>query len=145
MGEGRKGWGGGPPAGRERVSGACALCSESLCVCWRELGLHDNWPGRLAVLSLLTWLEEGAPQKVRGRSCGKLARSRYRSLNGGSWGPGLPNGLWCEPDSAENGVGRKAPRFPGKLNSRLGLFSPLFLALVLGCFQRGRRVSVICA
>lgn len=49
------GWG---PSGRERVSCACALCPESPCVCWRELGLHDNWPGRLAVLCSLGWKKE---------------------------------------------------------------------------------------
>lgn len=41
----------------------------------------------------------------------------------GFGGPGLPDRLWREPDSAENGVGRKAPGLPGKVCSGLGLFS----------------------
>lgn len=40
----------------------------------------------------------------------------------GFGGPGLPNRLWSEPDSAENGVGRKAPGLSGKVSSGLRLF-----------------------
>lgn len=46
--------------------------------------------------------------------------------------------------TAENGVGRKAPGLSGKVSSGLGLFFLLSWP-VLGCFLGGRQVSVLCA
>lgn len=54
---------------------------------------------------------------------------------------GLPYRLWCEPNSAKHGVGRKAPGLSGKVSSGLDCFFFSFPGRSLGLFS-GRQANV---
>lgn len=127
--EGERGRGRGREGGRDR--------SER----WREQGLHDDWPGRPAVLRLFGWKErherseEGAvgssqqvsePERVDLGAVGSLTDCGVSQT--------LPRMEWA---------GKHRDFQVSQLSA--GIVFPPFLAVVLGCFLGGRRVSVCSA
>ena len=107
----------------------------------REQGLHDDWPGRPAVLRLFGW-KERHERSEEGAVGSSQQVSEPERVDLGALG-----------SLTDCGVSQTLPRmeWAGKHRdfqvSQLpaGIVFPPFLAIVLGCFLGGRRVSVCSA